>query len=318
MTSKFQRILIVGFGSMGQKHLRHVLQLVPDAEVALLRCHGPKVTIPGAAACFSSMEEALEFRPQAAVIAGPATLHREHAIALAGCAEMLLIEKPLASTTAAGREIRAAVLSGNARAIVGYNLRYFPLLAMFRNLLLEQRYGRLCRLECHVGQHLSTWRPGNDAGQSVSGRRDLGGGVLRELSHEIDYCLWICGAPSSVTGRVSKHLPFGDGEDCVDLWLEFPDGAHAAIHLDMIDHCKRRTARAICEQATLELDFLSPSLSVNGKLLETRETSPLAGTYIDELRDVLGAGANSPAASCEDGLAVLDVIEQAENLRTLV
>ncbi len=46
-------------------------------------------------------------------------------------------------------------------------------------------------VEC--GSYLPDWRPGNNYKKSVSAKKDLGGGVLLELSHELDYIRWIFG-----------------------------------------------------------------------------------------------------------------------------
>ena len=96
------------------------------------------------------------------------------------------------------------------------------------------------------------------------------------------------------------------------MWLDFASGSHATIHLDMIDPVKRRNVRALCERATLEFDFLSASIRVNGEALDLGTVAPLQRTYVEELEDLFGSGKDSPAASCEDGVAVLDVIEKAE------
>ena len=122
------------------------------------------------------------------------------------------------------------------------------------------------RFEAHVGQHLATWRVGVNPKESVSCHRALGGGVLRELSHEIDYSLWICGAPEKVRARSSRYLKYGDAEDSADIWMDLPGGVHAAIHMDMNDRMPRRNIRAICENGTIELDFLNSSLLVNVQL----------------------------------------------------
>ena len=289
-----------------------MLRIAPDSVVALLRSQGPSISVPGVTSCFLSMEEALDFKPNAVILAGPASLHRAQAIAFAGCVDRMLIEKPLAATSEDSRLIRNALISSRCRAIVGYNLRYWSLLARFREIIQEKSQGRLLRLECHVGQHLSSWRSGTDPSLSVSCQKKLGGGVFRELSHEIDYCHWICGTPIRVSGRSSRHLAYGDVEDCADLWMDFSDGSHAVIHMDMIDHSKRRGLRAICELGTVELDFMAPFLRVAGKELDLHDVPLLTSTYEKELLDLLGNGDGSPAATPDDGVAVLEVIESAE------
>jgi predicted dehydrogenase len=306
------RIIIAGFGSIGQKHFANVRQLLPEAEIAILRSVGPTLCLPGLSACFYSIDEALDFNPAAVIISSPATLHEEQALAFMNGSRKLLIEKPLASSLKGAERIRDAAINNKVRVILGYNLRYFQPLRLFKDLIIHGKYGKLQRLECHVGQHLSEWRQGKSPSLSVSSKKELGGGAFRELSHEIDYCLWICGHPITVKGRASRHLDYGTVEDCADLWLEFANGVHASIHLDMIDHVTRRSARAICELATLEFDFLSSTIRMNGEILNLGEVNSIQRTYADELEDLIGSEDASPAATCEDGVAVLDVIEKAE------
>lgn len=304
------RILICSLGSIGKRHLNNVLCCVPEAEIAVLRTQGPAISLPGVGACFQSLEEAKSFRPKTVIIASPASLHLLHAQTFAGIAEQMLIEKPLASTVEQARELQHAV-GTRCRVIVGYNLRYWLPLQRFRQLVLEKRHGTLIRLEAHVGQHLSTWRAGADPSSNVSCHRELGGGVFRELSHEIDYCLWICGVPDGVRARKSRHFSYGDVEDNVDLWLDFPGGAHAAIHMDMIDRTPRRVLRAICEEATFELNFLTRKISVNGET-EAWDNEPTSDTYRLELEDLLHGRTEALGATCQDAISVLKVIEAAE------
>ena len=69
------RVLIVGLGSIGKRHLRLARELLPNADVRVLR-HQVCDSVPEHAnGCFSSLEDAIAFAPQLAVIASPATFH---------------------------------------------------------------------------------------------------------------------------------------------------------------------------------------------------------------------------------------------------
>lgn len=309
----YARVLIAGYGSIGRRHAANVRRLLPESEIGVMRFNGSKDELPDGFEFCANIKEAIDFNPKVAILAGPATTHLEQVIALSDKLDSMLIEKPIATSVEEGKKIIQSLSLSRCRAIVGYNLRYTPALRCFKKLIEKKEYGRLFRLESHVGQHLSDWRQGIDPIKTVSSQKSLGGGAFRELSHEIDYCLWICGKPIRVRGRQAKYLPYGDVEDCVDLWLDFRDGSHASIHMDMIDHSKRRVLRAVCEHSTLEFDFMTQELQVNGVLLNSPENgSPLSETYDHEIMDLMGYFHESPAASCQDALAVLEVIEEAE------
>ena len=85
---------------------------------------------------------------------------------------------------------------------VGYNLRYLPSLSRFRDLINEGLVGGPLSVRCEIGQYLPNWRPDTDYRTGVTARSDLGGGVLLELSHEIDYLRWIFGEVEWVSSWV--------------------------------------------------------------------------------------------------------------------
>jgi hypothetical protein len=306
------RVLICGLGSIGKRHLVNVLEIAPDAEVAVLRTRGTHDSLPGISAIFSELEQARKFNPQAVIIASPASLHAKQAIFFTESVESMLIEKPIAATSVQARMLQQSLNGKQCRVIAGYNLRYWSPLQELREMILEKKHGALMRFEAHVGQHLATWRVGVNPKESVSCHRALGGGVLRELSHEIDYSLWICGAPEKVRARSSRYLKYGDAEDSADIWMDLPGGVHAAIHMDMNDRMPRRNIRAICENGTIELDFLNSSLLVNGAVAIREKAPPIADTYKLEIKDLLQGSIKNVGATCKEAIAVLDVIEEAE------
>ena len=181
------RILIAGLGSIGRRHLRLARKLIPNADIRILR-HLVTSEVPEYSnGCFSTTEEAVAFAPQIAVIATPATFHISTAQPLAEAGVHLLIEKPLSATLNGVSELIDTCRQQRTVLQIGYNLRFLPSLQRFRDLLGQQVIGKLLSVRCEIGQYLPSWRPGTDYRHGVSARRELGGGVLLELSHEIEY-----------------------------------------------------------------------------------------------------------------------------------
>ena len=78
------------------------------------------------------------------------------------------------------------------------------------------------RLRCEIGQYLPLWRPGSDYRLGVSANRALGGGVLLELSHELDYLRWIFGDVDWVQASLERQSALEiDVEDTAHLLLSF-------------------------------------------------------------------------------------------------
>jgi predicted dehydrogenase len=92
------RILIVGLGSIGKRHLKLARELVPTADIRVLRHQHTNEVPEYSNGCFFNIEDAINFCPQVAAIASPASLHVEVAQRLAELGTHLLVEKPLSSS----------------------------------------------------------------------------------------------------------------------------------------------------------------------------------------------------------------------------
>jgi predicted dehydrogenase len=114
-------------------------------------------------------------------------LHVEQARILIKADVPILIEKPLSVSTAGIDELAALAEGKNVKVLVGYVLRYSHSFQYFQKMIKSRNVGEplFVRVEC--GSYLPDWRPGQDYRKSASAKPVLGGGVLLELSHELDY-----------------------------------------------------------------------------------------------------------------------------------
>lgn len=318
------RILIVGLGSIGTRHLRMARELNPGAQIRVLRRQADVAVPEPADGWCSSLEEAIEFAPQLSVIANPAPFHVSVALPLARAGSHLLIEKPLAVSAAEVLPLLELVDRARLTLLTGYNLRFVPSLDRFRRLLHEGIVGRVESVRCEVGQYLPDWRPGADYRLGVSARRELGGGALLELSHELDYLRWIFGDVQWVRALLCTQSALElDVEDCAHLILGFSgassrSGPVATVNLDFIRHDPTRTCTVIGESGSLRWDGISgvvEHFSAGVKVWNNvfRHAPERDESYRAEWRhcmDCIESG-QSPVVSGEDGLAVLDIIEAA-------
>ena len=119
-----ERILIVGLGSIGKRHLRIARKLLPKTDIRVLK-YSPINEVPNFAdGCFFNLEEALAFGPQLAVIANPAPFHIGIAQELADNGVHLLVEKPLATELDGISRFLDTCQKHNLTLSIGYNLRF--------------------------------------------------------------------------------------------------------------------------------------------------------------------------------------------------
>lgn len=317
-----QRVLIVGAGSIGKRHLRIARELLPTADIRVLR-HTKTTQMPeGANGFFFNIEEAISFQPEIAVLANPAPFHIEIAKPLAEIGTHLLIEKPLSVNQNGIEELIYIAQRTGSQVLIGYNLRYLHSLQYFKKSILERKCGRILSVHSVVGQALPSWRPESDYKQSVSARSDLGGGVLLELSHELDYLRWIFGDVNWTMAVLRKQSKLEiDVEDSALMIFEFKSiDAEAPIianvSLDFVRHDTTRTCTVVGEYGTLRWDGLAGSVdyySIEQKQFVQiyKSTQPAAESYVEEWKDFLFCINNKTNVygSLNDGLAVLNIIE---------
>lgn len=195
------RILVMGAGSIGTRHIRNLVDLGARVEFV-----DPAATTGSTHAAASTATEVFDPSPDdydGVVIATPNSMHGEHLHwALSGSA-VVLVEKPMVTSTS---ELDNEILGHADRILVGYNLRFHTGYGELRHRLLRGDIGRPVAARLWFGSYLPDWRPTIDYRESYSARCELGGGVLRDASHELDLAAWFFGQPLSVAsawmGRV--------------------------------------------------------------------------------------------------------------------
>jgi predicted dehydrogenase len=316
------RILIVGLGSIGKRHLRLARKLLPQSEIAVLR-HKVDLTIPeGANHIFSTMAEALAFAPQLAVIANPASFHLSAAMPLAEAGVHLLIEKPLSATTEGVKDLLEASKKTNAILAIGYNLRFLQSLQKFKSMLDDQVIGDVWSVRSEIGQYLPSWRPDSDYRQGVSAQHALGGGALLELSHELDYLRWIFGEVDWVQAVLTQQSDLEiDVEDTAHLILGFV--AHgtekplvATVNLDFTRQDTMRLCTAIGKLGSLRWNGIAGTvelwaLGTQGWQEAYKHQATRDESYITEWQNFIACikQGTQPLITGADGLKVLQIIE---------
>lgn len=318
------RILIVGHGSIGKRHLCLARELLPNADIRVLR-HQECTSIPEYAnGCFSRLEQAIAFAPHIALIASPATFHISTAQSLAQAGVHLFVEKPLSASLCGVPQLLETCREQQIVLLTAYNLRFLPSLQRFHALLNANVIGRVLSVRCEIGQYLPSWRPDADYRQGVSARRELGGGALLELSHELDYLRWIFGEVDWVKATLSRQSSLEiDVEDTAHLILGFERAADGhqligTVNLDFVRHDTTRLCTAIGENGSLRWNGLTGV--VEGFEADAKAWCELFchqhqrdDSYLAEWQHFLSCvnEQKSPLITGEDGLKVLQIIEAA-------
>lgn len=236
-TETHRPILIAGFGSVGRRHFQNLKHLGCRQFVFLRSGRGTiddKDTsgFPST----SRLDEALDYRPKAVIIATPSAMHLDIALQAAEAGCDLYIEKPLGHTLTGVNRLIEIVHQHRLIAMVGCQFRFHPLLLQLHAMIAGGQLGRITGAAAEWGEYLPAWHPWEDHRESYSARLELGGGVLLTLIHPLDYLYWLFGEWRRLQAMVARvpSLDTPAGEDWSDVNIEFTSGVLGHVHLDYI------------------------------------------------------------------------------------
>jgi len=251
------KFLIAGFGSIGRRHFRN-LQALGEHDIVLLRSYKSTVAddeikdVP----VETSVEAALAYKPDAVIIANPTALHLSVALpaARAGCD--IFMEKPISHSLAGIDELAQELRLQHKQMLMGFQFRFHPGLQKAKQLIEAGAIGRILTARSHWGEYLPDWHPWEDYRTGYAARKELGGGVVRTLSHPIDYMRWLLGEIEGVAatrGNLSD-LELSEVEDFGEMQFAHQSGAFSTVHVNYFQQPPRHDLEIIGTQGTIRWD----------------------------------------------------------------
>lgn len=243
------KVVVVGCGSIGARHAHNSARLAKVGVVDTVVEKARTVAREGDICVFRSIEDALAWQPDAAIVATPHTTHIEIAARLVSAQIPVLIEKPIAERLDGVDGFLDQAMRRRVPVYVVCNMRFHPAVDTLRQHVSE--IGTPYFARAHYGNYLPDMRPGTDYRHLYCAGSD-GGGVILDAIHEIDYLTWIFGDASSVTAVAGKLSDLDISvEDYASLSIVHANGARSEIHLDYLQRFKRRGCEVVGSEGTL-------------------------------------------------------------------
>jgi predicted dehydrogenase len=215
------RIGLVGYGFMGRAHSNAFLQAprffdLPMKPVLKAVAARNEARVRAFAANWGYESYETDWRQLVARkdidlidIASPNDTHHEIAIAAAKAGKMVMCEKPLGRNAREAAEMVAAIEQAGVPNTVWYNYRRVPAVTMIKQLLDEQKFGRIFH---YRASFLQDWTISSDLPQGGEGlwRLDVsvaGSGVTGDLlAHNLDTAMWLNGPIAEVTAMTETFI----------------------------------------------------------------------------------------------------------------
>jgi predicted dehydrogenase len=317
------KILMVGLGSIGQRHLRNLRRILGrDAEIAAYRVLRQSVVLTDKMqveqggnleekynlTLFDDMDAALDWRPDFVCICNPNNLHMPVALAAARAGCHLFVEKPLSHNYDQVEELISIVDQKQLVGFVTYQMRFHPCLQRLLALLQQNAIGKVLAVRAEMGEYMPGWHPWEDYRQSYAARKEMGGGSLLAQIHEMDYLYWLFGLPSRLYA-VGGHLSSLeiDVEDVASVLMDC-GGIPVHLHLDYVQRPPSRTLQVIGDAGKILIDLRASTLhhfGGDGALLDALSFEGFERNqmFIDELKHFLNCidGKEKTLISLRDG-----------------
>lgn len=313
--SPSQHVLIVGVGSIGERHLR-CFQATGRVEVsfveindALRQTIADRYGVRG----FADLDAALAGGPDVAVVATPANLHIDIATQLAAHGLHLLIEKPLDVRTGGVQQLVETADMRGVLVAVAYVYRCFPALAATRQALQSGSFGKPVELVAVGGQNFPTYRPAYRDTYYTS--RATGGGAIQDaLTHLLNAGEWLVGPIDRlVADAAHRVLADVEVEDTVHLLARHGE-VLASYSLNQHQAPNELSLTVICERGVVRWEShlhrwrwtIRPDEPWND---EPHDPLPRDAAFISQANSFLDAlaGKSPPLCSLAEGLQTLRV-----------
>ena len=323
------KFLIAGLGSIGRRHFHNLIAL-GEKDLVLLRTR--KATLPDDELTGYPVETDLHaalqtHKPEAVIVANPTALHLDVAIPAAEAGCHILLEKPVSDSLDRLDLLQQTVQKSGSKILVGFQFRYHPTLNRARELIQTGTLGKILTVHAHWGEYLPQWHPWEDYRQSYAARADLGGGVIRTLTHPLDYLRFLIGEVESLWSFTGHISPLElDVEDVAEIGLRFTNGSIGGVHLNYIQRPPVHRLEIVGTDGTLRWDNADGILQFSHALASfgsfsdhpsvpvIQTFSPPEGfernqLFVAQTRHFIevARGESEPVCTLEDGIRALEL-----------
>lgn len=228
----------------------------------------------------------------------------------------MLVEKPLSLTSHDCFQLAAMSQQTGLKVQVGYVLRFSESFWYFRDQLRNFGLQNVYLVDVLAESYFPLWRPNVHYADTVSAQAMLGGGVLRELSHELDYLVNLFGRIQLESAQLSRSLNLKtDVETRAEIVALAGQDIQVRVKLDMCSSNEARYCRVKFKSGhELVWDIVGQTVEtrLNNRQLEKRIFLDYREAwFLRQFQTALGSSSWwNEVPSLDEGLEVLRLIDE--------
>jgi len=309
------RFLVVGCGSIGERHIMNLKKVAPHSIIDVYDSNCERLEEIKQKYSVIKVEESVldSNKYDCVLVCTPPVLHIKIAIRALLAGSNVFIEKPLSHNLLNIEKLKTLATRRKLLVFVGYNFRFNKGINTVKQILKECRLGKVIHISAYYGQYLPDWRPWQDYKKSYTARKDLGGGIIHDASHELDYVIWLLGKPASIQSQSAlTDILSADTEAVADILLTFKENLLAYIHIDFIRREYRRAFEILCENGIIQWSLSDSAVRLfdastkRWSVIELREE--INDMYLEEMKHFIKCirdGKKSNAIDIDNGISTL-------------
>ena len=281
-------IIIIGGGSIGQRHIKNLHSLGFNNIYCLKRKADADFEKKFEVNVITSYHEVDAISPWAVFICNPTSLHIESLQHSVNSAAHIFMEKPLIHDKKGLKKAREILNNYNHVFLIGFMMRFHPLVKEIKKILDTESLGKVYSARLEFGSFLPYWHPYEDHKISYAARKELGGGVINTITHELDLAQYFFGDPDSVKAHKMNIGKLDiDVEELFEGILIYKDKL-VSLHLDYLQKDYDRRISILCDEGSIRWNWHDNEVIVK-KHKEETQVIPLHNfdvnqLYIDELK----------------------------------
>jgi len=326
------KILMIGLGSIGQRHLRNIKRVYGDKfEILAYRTRRLRQTFSDTMQIregvdlekefhlkvFTDLDEALAEKPEIAYVTNITSKHMDTAIKCAKASCNLFIEKPLSDSLAGIEELKRIKAEKSSTIFMGFQNRYHICVKEARRILNENVIGAIQSVSSEFSERLTTMHTYEDYRQTYMAKSDMGGGPILNLQiHDLDLLHYLFGEPVEVVSVISKNsqleVDVEDGASSIYTFVNANgDPFPVYTHTDFLQFPPAHTIKVVGEKGRIEIDMNQASLKliVEGNVVEEKVYTDFQRNdmFIEELKDFISCveEKKDPVIDLEQGIVSL-------------
>ena len=240
------KILVIGYGSIGKRHIRN-LSKIGNKQISICTRNDDALKLKNKdIKIFKTVNDAVIEEFDIVVICNETSFHVETALKFAEKGCHIFIEKPISDSLEGISKLSKIAKQKKIITMIGCNMRFLPGIKLMKKLIDEESIGRIFSVLVENGSYMPDWHPWEDYKKSYAGSRRLGGGVVLTQIHEYDYLFWFFGKVHEVYAINEKFSDLKiDVEDLSASLLKFKKKIIAEVHLDYFQKPNYRTCKII-------------------------------------------------------------------------